>query len=284
MRPDPNQFVAHKHMFRADEVKMMSTPPENTTPSSSASTPARDEAAWARPVAALRVREVPAGAVNLNVDGRGVAGPLQGFGPLWQKTYRIRLEGVNVRPTEVIALWKEHFSELQPPQNRFYPSLSGLQPGEIVLLNATVGGIPIDAAMMVLYADDESFTLMTPQGLPEAGWIMSSAYEDDGVTVAQIVTQGRSADPIYEMGFRVVGARAQERIWVHVLTHLAASYGVSGPVSVERVCLDPHIQWRRAGNVFINAGVRTVFYLMLVPLRAVVRYGAIRRQADRNSP
>jgi len=49
----------------------------------------------------LRVSEVPAGAVNLNVEGRRVVGALQGFGQLWQKTYSVRLAGVEVTPEEV---------------------------------------------------------------------------------------------------------------------------------------------------------------------------------------
>jgi hypothetical protein len=40
----------------------------------------RDTAFWAEPVETLMVSEAPAGAINLNVDGRRVMGPLQGFG------------------------------------------------------------------------------------------------------------------------------------------------------------------------------------------------------------
>ena len=43
-----------------------------------------DEAYWAQPVSKLKVAHAPAGAVNLNVEGRQVVGPLQGFGQLWQ--------------------------------------------------------------------------------------------------------------------------------------------------------------------------------------------------------
>ena len=36
--------------------------------------------------------------MNLNVEGRQVVGPLQGFGQMWQKTYTIRLSGASVSP------------------------------------------------------------------------------------------------------------------------------------------------------------------------------------------
>jgi hypothetical protein len=42
--------------------------------------------------------------VNLNVQGRREVGALQGFGKLWQKTYRVRLAGV-------VEAWKENFDK-----------------------------------------------------------------------------------------------------------------------------------------------------------------------------
>ena len=53
--------------------------------------PNRDESSWAAPVSRLTTAEVPAGAVNINVEGRRLASPIQGFGKMWQKTYRVRL-------------------------------------------------------------------------------------------------------------------------------------------------------------------------------------------------
>jgi hypothetical protein len=48
------------------------------------------------------------------VQGRHEAGALQGFGKLWQMTYRVRLTGVDVTPEEVVKVWKEHFPESSP--------------------------------------------------------------------------------------------------------------------------------------------------------------------------
>src|SRR5918998_1678824 len=145
-------------------------------------------ATWARSGERLQAPDAPAGAVNLNVTGRQVVGPLQGFGPLWQKTYRVRLTGATVTPTELVSVWKAEFPRFHPPENRFYPSLAGIQPGEVVLINAMTPGGLVSTGVMVLYADDESFTLMTPEGHPESGWITFSAYrdEDDGCIVAQV--------------------------------------------------------------------------------------------------
>src|SRR5688500_18656823 len=102
--------------------------------------PRHEEETWAKGISTLKVTEVPPGAVNLNVDGRRVTSPLQGFGRLWQKTYRVQLPASGVTPEEVVRIWKEQFPRFHPPQNRFYPSLAGIKPGEVVLINASVQG------------------------------------------------------------------------------------------------------------------------------------------------
>jgi hypothetical protein len=93
---------------------------------------------------------VPEGAVNLNVSARREVGALQGFGQLWQKTYRVELSGAEVTPAEVVRIWKERFSEFQPSQNRFYPSMAGVKPGEVLLINATVGRMPVYTGVRVI--------------------------------------------------------------------------------------------------------------------------------------
>lgn len=245
-----------------------------TTPSSPSnnqhsehSEQSRDEAYWAFQVATLTVGQVPPGAVNLNVEGRRVVNPLLGFGPLWQKTYQVRLSGARAQPAEVVHVWKTRFPELQPPENRLYPALAGVVPGQIMLLNASMRGLPVDSGLLVLYADDESFAFMTPEGCPEAGWIMCSAYARDGTLIAQVQTQGRSNDPLFEFGFRFLGgAKQQEKIWTHVLRELAGTFGISGQVELHKVCLDPHIQWSKATNVWRNATVRSALYMTAAPV------------------
>jgi hypothetical protein len=69
----------------------------------------RDAAFWAQRVERLEVTAVPQGAANVNVQGRREVGALQGFGQLWQKTYRVRLTGAEVTPEEVVQVWKERF-------------------------------------------------------------------------------------------------------------------------------------------------------------------------------
>ena len=236
--------------------------------------PSADAPHWAQPVSKFKVSDVPTGAVNLNVEGRQIVGPLQGFGQLWQKTYRVRLSGVNLSPVQVMDVWKAEFPTFQPSSSHFYPPMTGIEPGKVIFIELNlpvVEGlnlIPVASGVMVLYADDESFTVTTPEGFPVSGWNTFSVYDEDGCVVAQIQSLDRAADPIYEFGTLVMGgARRQEENWMYVLTRLAERFSIKGQVQMHTQCLDPRRQWSEAKNVWKNAGVRTFFYKLAAPLR-----------------
>jgi hypothetical protein len=219
------------------------------------------QAAWSPLVSQLHRSDAPSGAINLNVEGRQVVGPLQGFGQLWQKTYKVRLSGVNTTPAEVIQTWKENFPKFWPVNNYFYAPLTGITPGEVAVLNLEMpGGMPLSTGMLVLYADDESFTLMTPQGHMESGWITFSAFEEDDCTVVQVQSMARANDPMYEVGFWLFAHRKQEAFWEETLRALAAHFGINGQVRMHKTCVDRRLQWSQARNIWHNAAIRTAIY------------------------
>jgi hypothetical protein len=235
----------------------------------------RDATYWAKHVTTLRVGEVPAEAINLNVTGKRVVGPLQGFGKLWQKTYRVELPGVPMSPTEVIAVWKQSFATFWPDSGRFYGPLTAIAPGDVALLNLSVGGgVKLSTGILVLYADEESFTFMTPQGHIFAGWITFSAAaaEEDEPTAAQVQVLLRANDPLYEIGMPIVVQRREDRFWQQTLFNLAKHLGVAEPqVTTASICVDRKRQWSHARNVWHNAGVRTAIYTLGAPLRVFRR-------------
>src|SRR4030095_9429674 len=150
---------------------------------------------WSKPVIRLNVSEVPEGAVNLNVEGRRLASPIQGFGKMWQKTYQVRLPAGRASAPEVIATWKQRFPDFWPEGNRFYGPLTGIAPGEVALLNMTMPGkMKLSTGVMVLYANEESFTLRTAEGHMFAGWITFSATAAGDETVAQAQVLMRASD------------------------------------------------------------------------------------------
>jgi hypothetical protein len=233
---------------------------------------ARDAASWAKSVSELKVSEVPEGALNLNVEGRRLTSPIQGFGKMWQKTYQVRLPAERVSAAEVIATWKKRFPDFWPEGNRFYGPLTGIEPGDVALLNMTLPGkMKLSTGVMVLYADEESFTLMTPEGHMFAGWITFSATELGGETVAQAQVLMRASDPIFELGLTMGGHKQEDRFWQHTLTALAAYFEHEADVDTRVVCVDKRRQWSRWRNLWQSSAIRSTLYTMGAPGRALKR-------------
>ena len=217
-----------------------------------------DTSHWARPVPALTLSTRIKGARNLNIEGRRAVGPVNGFGQLWQKIFRLTIQGLMVTPGEAMEALKQNFPSFQPSFNRFYPSPAGIKPGEIILIDSMTPGGPVSTGVLVLYADEQSFTFACPEGHPESGFVTFSGHEEKGNTVVQILGLARANDPIYEAAFRFVGSKVQGRIWTHVLSSLSAYLGVPGRISVAATCIDSGLRWSQAKNLKYNAQIRTL--------------------------
>ena len=233
----------------------------------------RDAENWAKAVSTLSVGDLPPEAINRNVQGRKVMSPLQGFGKMWQKTYKVSIPATVTTPKELIAAWKENFPRFWPPKNFFYGPLTGIAPGEVAVLNLSMPGrLKLSTGVLVLYADEESFTLMTPQGHMFAGWITFSGFEEGDETIAQAQVLMRSDDPIYEMGLALGGHAKEDKFWVETLTNVAAHFGVEdAQVDTQAVCVDKKRQWRNAKNVWHNSAIRSGMYATGAPFRALAK-------------
>lgn len=222
----------------------------------------RDAAYWAKNVDRLQVSD-PADPHGYNIQGKRVAGPMNGFGRLWQRTYTADL-GAGVSPETLVADWRAHFGEYWPRMGRFHNSVSAIQPGDVTAL--TAGGVT--TGIMVLYADETSFTFLTPEGHMFAAMITFSAESDaGGRTIAQIRMLLRCSDPLFETMWPLA-RRGEDVFWPGVLRNLAAAHGVDEvEVREETVCVDRRRLWANWTNVRHNAGIRTFTHALSAPFR-----------------
>ena len=230
----------------------------------------RDDANWAKS-GKLDPSDV-AGALNANVRGRKLNAANGGFGRLFQKTFAVRLAGAAVTPQEVIKIWKTDFASFWPKGQKMFLPVTGIAPGEVGLINATMPGTPMMATgVLVIYADDESFSFLSPEGHPFAGPLTFSAHvDDDAVTVVQVHELTRASDPFWELAMMVpvMGERMQNDIWRSTLRNVAKRFGVDAAVESKIVCVDSRRQWKNAKNIWQNAAIRSG---LSAPLRLVRR-------------
>jgi len=247
----------------------------------------RDAQSWAAKVDRLAVGQ-RAGVRGTNVAGRRLTGPVQGFGKMWQKTYRMEV-GDAIEPAAAIALWRSNFPDFWPKGNRFAGALTGINPGDVALLDLAVGGgVKLSTGVFVLYADTESFTLMTPQGHMFAGWITFSAENAGDGTVVQAQVLMRASDPIYEIGMTLGGHRKEDKFWIATLRALGDRLGVrDAPITAANSCVDKKRQWRHAGSVWHNSMVRSVLQTIAAPVTGLIRVarrGSSRTREEQAAP
>ena len=81
--------------------------------------------------------------------------------------------------------------------------------------------VKLSTGVLVLYADDESFTFMTPEGHTLSAWITFSARRDGDVVVAQAQALERPADPFDDLAYMLGGNRQNNKFWQATLRNLA---------------------------------------------------------------
>ncbi|MGQ9655056.1 MAG: FAD-dependent oxidoreductase [Thermodesulfobacteriota bacterium] len=218
----------------------------------------QDQDFWARPVETFPGLGLREEALDLNLKGRRVSAVMTGFGSLWQKTYELRVHGLHLGAEELMGIFRENFSRLQAPFNRFHTGPSGLKPGAVLAIHSKTPGGYISTGVMVLFADPCCFSLITPQGHPEAGWMSFRALVEKDTPVVQIVGFGRASDLFFEVAYRVLGSRMQVKTWTHVLAALAEHLGVQADIRIREERVDSRFQWGRATNLWMNAQIRTL--------------------------
>jgi len=236
---------------------------------------------WAKSVDRLSLAGIPAGVMNMNVDGRRTSSPVQGFGRLWEKRYRLLLHDTELDPGQIISLWRSEFPDFWPKGNDLFPSRNAsISPGTTALLNLSLpGGLTLATGLVVIYADDRSFSFMTAEGHMLSGWITFSCFRDHQSTFIQVHPLFRASDPVIELGFRLGAAAQEDRFWHETLGNLARRLGTHGEVAQQNILVDPHVQWNRFANIRHSAAIRSALYM---PFYLLNKFFMVKKDQSRN--
>jgi hypothetical protein len=210
--------------------------------------------------------------MNINVNGRKITSPVNGFGRLWDKKYRFQIDNTDMEPQKIVSLWRSEFPHFWPKGNHLFTSGGvPIDPGVTALLNLSIGGMLVLATgIQVIYADDDSFCFSTVQGHILCGWISFSSFRQDHKTIIQVHPLFRAADPVMELGFRLGAAQQEDQFWHQTLNNLASRLGVEGRIEQQNVLIDSRLQWGEMGNVWYCGAIRSSFYMPLYLLRKIL--------------
>jgi anti-anti-sigma factor len=228
---------------------------------------------WARSVERLGIKDVPAEAMNINVHGRQTTSPVQGFGQLWDKKYRLRVSDSKLDLQQIISIWRSEFPNFWPAGNLLFTSgEAAITPGTVAVLNLRLpGGLVLATGLMVIYADDTSFSLITIQGHVISGWITFRSFQENSATTIQVHPIFRTSDPLMELGFRFGAAKQEDQFWHRTLGNLASRLGVQGELEQQDVLVDPRIQWSELKNLWYSAAIRSSLYMPLYMLKRLLK-------------
>ena len=127
-------------------------------------------------------------------------------------------------------------------------------------------GPKLATGILVIYADDESFTFMTPEGHMFAGMITFSAEEDARGHPRRINILIRPNDPIYELGWPVIVARTPSG-WQPSPTWRLTTGWRTPTVTEATICVDRKRMWSNWRNVRHNSGIRSGIHIVTTPIR-----------------
>jgi hypothetical protein len=174
---------------------------------------------------------------------RGLVLAIHGSGPLLQRDYWAVIDQSRLSPTELGSVLARDFCAFAPEELvRFDREATGdLQVGEEIDVRIRMAG---DCRVRVLHRDQNSLTLGTLEGHPEAGRITFGAYRNNqGDVVFHIRSRARaSSAPVYA-GYVTAGEPMQTNTWTDFIDRVAHSVGtgIKGAIRVETTDIDDDV-------------------------------------------
>lgn len=167
----------------------------------------------------------------------------QGSGPLLQRDYWAAIRDCRISPRQFGAMLAAHFADFAPDALTRFECVGEsanrpLRVGDELRVHIHMAGTFV---VRVLHLDDNSITLCTLHGHPEAGRITFGAYRNRGGDVVfHIRSRARSGSSKHYAGFVAVGEPMQTMTWTDYVDQLAHSLGrgVLGRIHEETRVLD----------------------------------------------
>jgi hypothetical protein len=144
---------------------------------------------------------------------------------LLQRDYWAVLADCRLKPSEVMARVKAQFCELPPRELVSFTAAYGISTGaelDILLMPRQ------HCRVRVVHDDEQSLTLATLEGHPEAGRITFGSYRNSaGDVIFHIRSRARSSSTAKRLGFLAVGDAMQTNTWTDFIVGVAAAAGVT---------------------------------------------------------
>jgi hypothetical protein len=140
-----------------------------------------------------------------------------------QRDYWAVLTGTAHTPSELMRLVAAHFCDLPPRSLVRFEAPAGLVNGVTIEIRIAPAQ---DCSVRVIHMSDQSFTLATLEGHPEAGRITFGAYgNDEGQLIFHIRSRARSTTLVKRVGFLAIGDAMQTTTWTDFIANTAILAG-----------------------------------------------------------
>ena len=200
------------------------------------------------PATEAAVPPLPAGAA-----ADGVQRPQDGVGPLFHRRYRARIRDADATPRELFARLLENPDVAAPSEFATFVK-TGREPGPMRAGDEYVVRMPgpWDGPVRAVEVGPTSFRLVTLRGHLEAGQILFSAAEDDGMLAVEIESWATSGDRLSRLLYQRLrmSKEIQLHMWTSFLERAAALAGgrLTGGIEIRTV--------RYEGGAGLSPGAR----------------------------
>lgn len=166
-----------------------------------------------------------------------------GAGDLLQRDYWAAIESCVHTPSALLDDLGRRFCEFPPPDLVSFRRVGDCdRPLEVGDEMDIAIRMTAECRVRVVCRDEQSITLATLRGHPEAGRITFGAYRhESGVVIFHIRSRSRSGNALFAAGFAAFGEAMQTNTWADFVATVANTYGagVQGDTHVETQQVEP---------------------------------------------